>query len=80
MGYYDVRNAKISILDMLKFDAVQDTDGVICKEMGTYVEMLVPMKNAKGHDTYKVYFTDNGNIEKVICDNGNSGFVGTKFF
>ena len=73
-------NAKISILDMLKFDAVQDTDGVICKEMGTYVEMLVPMKNAKGHDTYKVYFTDNGNIEKVIGDNGNSGFVGTKFF
>ena len=66
MGYYDVRNAKISILDMLKFDAVQDTDGVICKEMGTYVEMLVPMKNAKGHDTYKVYFTDNGNIENSL--------------
>ena len=50
MGYYDVRNAKISILDMLKYDAIQDADGVICKDMGRYVQMLVPTNNAKGHD------------------------------
>ena len=49
MAYYDVRNAKISILDMLKYDAIQDADGVICKDMGRYVQMLVPMNNAKGH-------------------------------
>ena len=80
MGYYDVRNAKISILDMLKYDAIQDADGVIYKEMGNYVQMLVPMKNQKSHDTYRVYFTDDGKIYKVIGDNGNSGFVGTKYF
>ena len=78
MGYYDVRNAKISILDMLKYDAVQDEDGVICKDMGSHVEMLVPMKNDKGHDTYRIYYKEDGTIEKIIGDRGNSGFVGTK--
>lgn len=80
MGYYDVRNAKISILDMLKYDAVQDEDAVICKDMGGYVEMLVPMTNGKGHDTYRVYYDDNGRIEKIIGDYNNSGFSGTKYF
>ena len=51
MSYYDVRNAVITILDMLKYDAVQDSDGVIYRDMGQYVQMLVPMNNNKGHDT-----------------------------
>ena len=80
MGYYDVRNAKISILDMLKYDAIQDDDGVICKDMGRYVQMLVPMNNAKGHDTYDVYFTTDGRIEKVCGHSGNSGFTDTKYY
>ena len=80
MGYYDVRTAKISILDMLKYDAIQDESGVIYKDMGRYVQMLVPMKNDKGHDTYDVYFDDNSRIEKVYGHPGNSGFVGTKYF
>ena len=80
MGYYDVRNAKITLLDMLKYDAVQDESGVIYKDMGAYVQMLVPMKNDKGHDTYEVYFGDNGKIEKVIGHSSNSGFSGTKYF
>lgn len=80
MGYYDVRSAKLTILDMLKYDAIQDEDGVIYKDMGSYVQMLVPMKNNKGHDTYEVYFNSSGRIEKVIGHNGNSGFVGTKYF
>jgi len=80
MGYYDVRNAKISLLDMLKYDAIQDEGGVIYKDMGRYVQMLVPMKNDKGHDTYDVYFADSGRIEKVYGHPGNSGFVGTKYF
>ena len=80
MGYYDVRNAKITILDMLKYDAIQDEDGIIYKDMGLYVQMLVPMKNDKGHDTYEVYFSDRGRIEKIGGHSGNSGFVGTKYF
>ena len=80
MGYYDVRNAKITILDMLKYDAVQDESGVIYKDMGKYVQMLVPMKNKKGHDTYEIYFDKNGKIEKIIGHSGNSGFSGTKYF
>lgn len=54
MGYYDVRNAKITILDMLKYDAIQDETGIIYKDMGEYVQMLVPINNKKGHDTYEV--------------------------
>lgn len=80
MGKYDVRNAKITILDMLKYDAIQDEEGIIYKDMGQYVQMLVPMKNDKGHDTYEVYFNDSGQIEKIIGHSGNSGFVGTKNF
>lgn len=80
MGYYDVRNAKVTILDMLKYDAIQDEDGIIYKDMGLYVQMLVPMKNDKGHDTYEVYFSDSGRIEKIVGHSGNSGFVGTKYF
>lgn len=80
MGYYDVRNAKLTILDMLKYDAIQDECGIIYKDMGKYVQMLVPMKNEKGHDTYEVYFDDNGRIEEVRGHSGNSGFTGTKYF
>lgn len=78
MGYYDVRNAKLTILDMLKYDAIQDEDKIIYKDMGEYVQMLVPMENDKGHDTYEVYFDDRGRIEKVVGHSGNSGFVGTR--
>ena len=80
MGYYDVRNAKITILDMLKYDAIQDEDGIIYKDMGLYVQMLVPMQNSKGHDTYEVYFSDSGRIEKIVGHSDNSGFTGTKYF
>lgn len=80
MGYYDVKNAKVSILDILKYDAVQDEDGIICKDMGTYVQMLVPMNNAKGHDTYEVYYDSNGRITKIVGHSGNSGFDYTKTF
>ena len=80
MGYYDVRNAKITLLDMLKYDAIQDEDGVIIKDMGSYVQMLVPMNNSKGHDTYEVYFSSSGRIEKIVGHWNNSGFTGTKYF
>ena len=80
MGNYDVRNAKLSSLDMLKWDAIQDVDGVICKDMGNKLQMLVPMKNSKGHDTYDVYLTSSGRIEKVFGHPGNSGFTGYKYY
>ena len=80
MGYYDVKNAKLTILDMLKYDAIQDESCVIYKDMGRYVQMLVPMKNDKGHDTYEVYFNESGRIEKIVGHSTNSGFAGTKYF
>lgn len=80
MGHFDIRNYKVTILDMLKYDAVQDEDGVICKDMGAYVQMLVPMNNNKGYDTYEVYYRANGSIEKIIGHRTNTGFVGTRYF
>ena len=56
MSYYDVHNATLTLLDLLKYDAIQDPDGVIYKDTGKYVQMLVPMDNSKEHDTYEVYF------------------------
>ena len=80
MGYYNVREAELSVLDMLKYDAVKDRDGTIIKDMGDYVMVLVPMENQKDHDTYRVYFDEAGRIEKVYGDPGNSGFVGYRYY
>lgn len=80
MGYYDVENAKLTILDILNYDAIQDKDGIIYKDKGQCIQMLVPMQNSKAHDTYDVYFNCNGRIEKIIGHSGNSGFSGTKYF
>ncbi len=80
MGRFDPRTYSVSILDMLKYDAIQDADGVIIKDLGYCLQMLVPMKNNKGHDTYEVYLRDNGTIEKVVGHSTNSGFTGTKYF
>ena len=76
--YFDPRMYKITILDMLKYDAVQDADGIIYKDHGDYVRMLVPMNNKKGHDTYDFYYDSNGKIIKIVGHRTNSGFVGTK--
>ena len=78
--YLDPRQLKLSILDMLKYDAIQDPDGVIYKDMGDYVQMLVPMNNSKGYDTYEVYYNEDGQIIKVVGHWNNSGFTGTKYF
>ena len=77
MGYYDVRNAELSVMDMLKYDAIKDKDGVIVKDMGSHVMVLVPMENKKAHDTYRVYYDEDGRIREITGDNGNSGFVGS---
>lgn len=71
---------RLSVLDVLRYDAVQDPDGVIYKDMGDYVQMLVPMNNDKGHDTYEVYYDDFGRISKIEGHYNNSGFSGTKYF
>ena len=78
MAKFDPRKHKLSVLDMLKYDAIQDPDGIIYKDMGDYVQMLVPMNNKKEHDTYEVYFDENQKIAKVVGHSGNSGFSGTK--
>ena len=46
---------------------------------GKYVQMLVPMDNSKGHDTYEVYFDDSGRVEKIVGHSTNSGFSGVKY-
>lgn len=80
MVYYDVRNAKLTLLDMLRYEAIKDdADGVICKDMGRYVQMLVPMNNSKGHDTYDFYFDDSGRLERIEGHSTNTGFTGIKY-
>lgn len=78
--YLDPRKLEISILDMLKYDAIKGSDDIIYKDMGDYIQMLVPMNNSKGHDTYEVYYNESGQITKVVGHPHNSGFTGTKKF
>ena len=80
MGNYDVRKAEITVMDMIKYDAIKDKDGVIYKDMGKYLQMLVPMKNEKDHDTYEIYYNEAGKIIRVYGHPGNSGFTGNKYF
>ena len=78
--YMNPKDIELSIKDMIKYDARKDPDGVIYKEMGGYVQMLVPMDNPEGHDTYEVYFRDDGSIDYVIGHDHNSGFSGKRRF
>ena len=75
---FNPRMYKLTILDMLKYDAIQDADGIIYKDLGDYVQLLVPMNNKKGHDTYDFYYDSNGKITKIVGHRTNSGFTGTK--
>lgn len=42
MAYYDVRNAKITILDMLKYDAIQMKMGLLLRIWGNMYRCLFP--------------------------------------
>lgn len=77
---FDPRKYEPTIMDMLKYDMVKSGDGTLFKDMGNYLQMIVPMNNAKGHDTYDIYVDDDGHMTRVEGHNGNSGFTGTKRF
>ena len=47
--------------------------------MGRYVQMLVPMNNDKGHDTYEFWYDSNGRLAKIVGHDTNSGFRGVKY-
>ena len=79
MNIYDVWNAELSIRDLLRYDAVIHNHTQV-RDCGDYLMMLVPMKNAKMHDTYRIYYRPDGRIYKIIGDSTNTGFAGTKYY
>lgn len=74
---FDPRKYVPTILDMLKYDMDKSKDDTICKDMGDYLQMIVPMDNEKGHDTYNVYVDEDGHMTRVEGHKDNSGFTGT---
>lgn len=80
MGKWDLRSYEPTIMDKLKYDVVKTSDNVVMKDMGDYIEMLIPTSSAKGHDTYNIYLDSNGKIIRIEGHNGNAGFTGTKYY
>jgi len=80
MGRYNVKEEELTIRNMIRYDAIKDDEGIEYRDYGDYLMMMVPMKNKKLHDTYRLYYRADGTIERIVGDSGNSGFVGTKYF
>ncbi len=80
MGKLDPRELEISLLDMIKYDAIKDKQSWIWKDKGNYVQVLVPQDNDKLHDTFEVYYGSDGHICKIIGHDTNTTFRGTQYF
>lgn len=80
MGRYDVKNAELTIRDILRYDAIKDDEDIQYRDCGDYLMMLVPMNNSKLHDTYRIYYKSDGRIDRIVGDSGNSGFARTLYF
>lgn len=54
--YSELRDGVTTIASLLKYDAVVDEQGVIYKDCGNYLQMIVPIKVkgavSKDHNTY----------------------------
>lgn len=74
-NYEVMREALQSIQQVLKYDTDIAEDGTIIKDCGDYLQMIVPMDNSKGYNTYDVYMGPNG-IERVLSHSSNSGPTG----
>ena len=76
-NYSIMREALTEIKNILRYDTVIDEQGVIYKDCGDYLEMIVPTKSAeKGYNTYEVYYDQSGRIEKVLSHRTNAGPTG----
>lgn len=79
-SYETMREGLTTISSLLKYDTEIDEQGVIYKDCGDYLQMIVPMriagKGSKDHNTYDVYVDDNGRIVSVISHSSNSGPTG----
>lgn len=75
--YETMREALMSIINLLKYDTVIDENGTIFKDCGEYIQMIVPLADTKkGYNTYDVYFDSSGHIEKVLSHRTNVGPTG----
>ena len=79
-SYETMRDGLTAISSVLKYDTEIDEQGVIYKDCGDYLQMIVPMrmagKGSKDHNTYDVYVDGYGRIVKVESHSSNSGPTG----
>lgn len=76
-NYEIMREALQEIQQVLRYDVVIDEDGVIIKDCGDYLQMIVPIKNStKGYNTYEIYYNASGGVEKVLSHRTNAGPTG----
>ena len=60
-------------------DIVWSNDSVMRGHDG-YVQLVVPSSAGKGHDTYDLYYDENGRLTKAYGHSGNAGFEGPKYY
>lgn len=79
--YLDPREHETVLMELLNYHIVQTLEPrVILKNMGEYLQIILPMKNRKGHDTFDVYLYENGHMARVEGHKSNSGFAGVRQF
>lgn len=82
--YKDIYDATTSIKSILRYDAIIDESGIIYKDCGDYLQMIVPVKTKTGdkkdHDTYEIHYDSNGSISKIVGHYNNTYFTGTKYY
>ena len=79
--YIELRDGLSEISSMLKYETVIDEQGVLYKDCGNYLQMIVPVqtagKRSKDHNTYDLFMDDSGRIIRIESHRSNSGPTGT---
>lgn len=79
--YLDPREHEAVLAELLHHQVLPTLEPkVLMKNMGQYLQIILPVKNPKGHDTFDVYLDENGRMARVEGHRSNSGFVGIRTF
>ena len=79
--YLDPREHEMVLAELLNYHVVPSlAPKVILKNMKGYLQVILPMKNKKGHDTFDVYLYEDGHMARVEGHRSNTGFSGVRTF
>lgn len=81
MAYFNLKNYFPTLQEWIRYDCdITWDDYSVTKNHGDFVQIMFTSSAAKAHDTYDMYFDENGRLIKVVGHKGNAGFEGTKYY